>query len=248
MEIKEPANDNSKKRYTIEEYLQMERASDVKHEYYKGEIFLRGNPPLNDMEIKEAAVDYSKQHYTIEEYLQMERASDAKHEYYKGEIFAMAGAGKMHNIVFSNVFGEIFALLKNNPCRPYGSDMRIHIPGNTLFTYPDISIICGNPISFDDENDTVIQPTVIIEILSKTTRDYDRGMKFKLYRDIPTLKEYILIDSENIGVEIFRINTNNHWELEEYKTLQETLVIPTVNISLPMQDIYNGISFKETVS
>jgi Uma2 family endonuclease len=233
----EQANDNSKKRYTLEEFLQMERAPDVQYQYHNGEIW----------EVKEAAVSYNKQHYTIEEYLQMERASNEKHEYYQGEIFTMSGASHRHNIIFSNVFGEITIQLKNTSCRPYGSDMRMHIPENTLFTYPDISIYCGNPTTIDQEEDTVIQPTIIIEILSKSTRDYDRGTKFNLYRDIPTLKEYILIDTEKIGVEVFRINAHDHWVLQECKALQQTVQLPTVGVSLSLQGIYKGTRLAKTV-
>jgi Uma2 family endonuclease len=234
----EQANDNSKKRYTIEEDVEMQHPGDVKHERYDGgEI----------TEVKEAAVSYNKQHYTIEEYLQMERASDVKHEYYKGEIFAMSGAGNRHNIIFSNVFIDIGIQLKKTSCRPYGSDMRMHIPENTLFTYPDISIYCGDPITIDKEEDTIIQPTIIIEILSKSTRNYDQGMKFKLYKDIPTLKEYMLIDTEKIDVNVFRVNTHNHWEQEQYTTLQETVLLPTVGISLSMQDIYLNTFLAKTV-
>jgi Uma2 family endonuclease len=228
METKEPPKDDSRKHYTLEEFLEMERTPGVQYEYYEGKIW----------EVKEPAVSYSNQHYTIEEYLQMERASNVKHEYYQGEIFAMAGAGPRHNIIFSNVFGELYAQLKNSSCRPYGSDMRMHIPENTLFTYPDISIYCGDPTTIDKDEYTVIQPTIIIEILSKSTRDYDRGTKFSLYRDIPTLKEYLLIDTDKIGVEVFRINTSNQWELQEYKTLQQTVQLPTVNVALSMKDIY----------
>jgi Uma2 family endonuclease len=197
------------------------------------------------MEINEPAVAYGKQKYTIEEYLQMERLSDQKHEYYKGEIFAMAGASNRHNIIFSNLFIRAGSQLLNSPCRPYGSDMRIHIPENTLFTYPDISIICGELIPFDDETDTATRPVVIIEILSKATRNYDRGVKFKLYRDIPTLREYILVDSESVAVEAFRINEHNHWELEEYKKLEETVTLPSIGISLKMQEIYTGTMLEE---
>jgi Uma2 family endonuclease len=242
MEKKEPPEDKSKKRYTIEEYLEMERKSNGKHEYYQGEIFPLG-AGLEHNVIKEPAVDYTKQRYTIEEYLEMERASDVKHEYYQGEIFAMAGAGPEHNIIFSNVFGELYASLKGKPCRPYGSDMRIHIPENTLFCYPGISIFCGDPITTDKEKDTVLHPTIIIEIMSKFTRNYDLGTKFDLYRDIPTLKEYIVIDSERIGVTAFRINMNNQWVLKDYKTFQDTVLIPTVEVTLSMQDIYNGVVF-----
>lgn len=249
MEKKKTVIDYSKKDYTIEEYLELERASDVKHEYYRGEISpmldydTRDKSYLDGGELKEPAVDYNKKRYTEEEYLEMERASDVKHEYYQGEIFAMAGAGTSHNVIFSNVFVRAGIQLLNKPCRPYGSDMRINIPENTLYTYPDISIICGDPITKDEKKDTALLPTIIIEILSKSTRDYDLGTKFELYRDIPTLKEYILIDSENIGVKTFRINEHNHWELEEFKSLQEIVMIPTVGVSLAMQDIYNGVSF-----
>jgi len=231
MKTKVPAKDDSKKRYTVEEYLEMERASNVKHEYYQGEI-------RELTEVKEPAVSYNKKRYTIEEYLEMERASDVKHEYYQGEIFAMAGASDNHNFIFSNVIVRAGVQLLNKPCRPFGSDKRMHIPENTLFTYPDISIYCNKPVTSDIDKDTAIQPTIIIEILSKSTSDYDRVTKFKLYCDIPTLKEYILIDSEKIGVEAWRINTDNRWVLQDYKTLQETVEFPTVVVSLSMQDIY----------
>ncbi|MFM7853090.1 MAG: Uma2 family endonuclease, partial [Flammeovirgaceae bacterium] len=98
--------------------------------------------------------------------------------------------------------------------------MRVHIPNNSLFTYPDISIFCSDNPTFGNEEDTFIEPTVINETLSKSKRDYDRGGKFKLYREIPSLNEYILIDSEEISVEIFRLNNSRHWEFEiELKTL-----------------------------
>jgi Uma2 family endonuclease len=190
------------------------------------------------MEVKEPALAYEKQKYTIEEYLQMERASEMKHEYYQGEIFAMAGASNRHITISSNLIAELHPRLKTSPCFPYGSDMRIHIPENTLFTYPDISIICGEIKTFDKDIDTALQPTILIEILSKSTRNYDLGGKFKLYRDIPTLKEYMLVDSEKIGVEIFRINEHNHWELEEYKDLQEIVTLPAIGVSVSMEDIY----------
>ena len=192
------------------------------------------------MEIRDPVVVYDKKKLTIEEYLQFERESVQKHEFYNGEVFSMAGAGPRHNKIFSNLFGEVAYRLKGKTCQAYGGDMRIHIPENSLFTYPDISIICGDILLSDEDKDTTIQPTVLIEILSSSTKDYDRGGKFKLYRDIPTLKEFILIDSESINVEVFRINANAHWELEEYKALSETLRIPSVEIAIPLSEIYEG--------
>ena len=225
MEKKGPA-DNNNKYYTFQEYLEMERESIV----------------------EEAAIDYEKKRYTIEEYLEMERASDVKHEYYQGEIFAMAGANPRHNWIFTNVFGDLCIQLKGKPCRPYGSDMRMTIPENTLFTYPDIAIYCGDPATIDKDEDTITEPTIILEILSPSTRAYDMGKKFELYRDIPTLKEYILIDAENIAVKNWRINAHNRWEPQEYKTLQETVLIPTVGISLSMREIYHGTRLAKLVS
>lgn len=192
------------------------------------------------MEVKEPAVAYGKNKMSIEEYIKFEKASDAKHEYYKGEVFAMAGAGPRHNIISKNLMRDIAMALRGKPCQPYGSDLRINIPENTLFTYPDISIICGDIITSEYDDDTAKLPAVIIEILSPSTRDYHRGKKFQLYRDIPALKEYMLVDSESIHVEVFRLNARNHWELEEYNSLSGEFSIVSMGILLSVSAIYEG--------
>jgi Uma2 family endonuclease len=202
-------------------------------------------------EVREPAVVYGKSKFTVQEYLEMERNSLEKHEYYKGEIFTlhragevninmMSGAGARHNIISVNVIRELAVALRGKDCKPYGSDMRINIPENSLYTYPDVSIICGDIISSEEDKDTAVAPVVIIEILSSSTRQYERGEKFKLYRDIPSLKEYILVDSESITIEAFRLNERNHWELQEYKNLNDVLIVPTVAVSIPLQHIYEG--------
>ncbi len=190
------------------------------------------------MELREPEVAYGRSKFSIQEYLEMEKDAIYKHEYYRGEIFLMSGASARHNVIFSNLFGDIAFRLKGHPCKPYGSNMRIHIPENTLFTYPDISIVCGDTIPSPENEDTSIQPSVLIEILSPSTRNYDKGDKFKLYRDIPTLKEYILVDSEAISIEVFRLDPHDHWVLEEYKTLDDALTIQSIGLSIPLQDIY----------
>ncbi len=192
------------------------------------------------MEVRDPLVVYNKSKLSVEEYLQFEKASRDKHEYFKGEIFAMAGAGARHNVIFSNLFGDLAYRLKGKPCKPYGSDLRVHIPENSLFTYPDISIICGEIIPSQVDADTAVQPTVIIEILSPSTRNYDQGIKFKLYREIPTLKEFITIDSESIGIEAYRINSQGNWELKDYRSIDETLTIPSVGLSLSLKEVYEG--------
>jgi Uma2 family endonuclease len=190
-------------------------------------------------EVKEPVPKYN--YIPQEEYLEMERASGQKHEYYNGEVFAMAGASLRHNDLFRNLYGILVPALKGKPCKPYGSDLRIYVPGNNLYTYPDISIVCGQPETTDEHNDTVTNPAVIIEILSRSTRDYDRGTKFNLYRSIQSLKEYILIDSEGISVEIFSRHAGNSWQLTEFKNLADSFVIRATGCTVHLGDIYEGI-------
>ncbi len=142
------------------------------------------------------------------------------------------------------MLGTLFSKLKGKKCQPYGSDVRIHIPSNTLFTYPDISIICGKAITLNDDEWNVLNPTVIIEVLSKSTKNYDRGEKFKLYRDIPTLQEYILADSESMHIEIFRLNENKHWELEEYNSLKDIVHIKSIDEKILLSEIYEDVIIK----
>jgi Uma2 family endonuclease len=205
-------------------------------------------------DVREPIVVYNKKKLTIEEYLDFERTSLEKHEYFQGEVFPMldnvehvniesdirarSGASHSHNLISINLIGELYGQLKGKPCRPYGSDMRVYIPENTLFTYPDISIFCGEFKKLG--NDSSIGPTVVMEILSPSTKSYDRGDKFNLYRQISTLKEYILVDSESISVEAFRINASGHWELEEYKSVDQNLLIASVNLSISLRDVYDG--------
>ena len=190
------------------------------------------------VEVREPIAEYKNVRLSIQEFLAFEREASEKHEYLRGEVFAMSGAGKRHNFIFSNLFGFLVNKLKGTSCRPFGSDMRLHIPENTLFTYPDISVYCGEMKVMDEDN--AIEPTVLIEILSLSTRDYDRGGKFKLYREIPSLREYIMVDTEALSVEVFRLNKSNHWELEEYKEIHQSLLIHALSISVPLADIYEG--------
>ncbi|MEP6681993.1 MAG: Uma2 family endonuclease, partial [Parafilimonas sp.] len=132
------------------------------------------------MELNEPAIDYNKQKISIEAYLEMENAAIEKHEYYKGEVFAMSGAKLPHIKITGNFFNALANKLKGKKCQPYGSDMRVHIPLNTLFTYPDITIVCEEVITRNNDDYNVLNPTVIIEVLSKSTKNYDRGEKFKL--------------------------------------------------------------------
>ncbi|MFD2583907.1 Uma2 family endonuclease [Pedobacter vanadiisoli] len=196
-----------------------------------------------DKIVNEPVAAYQKRHYTVEEYLEMEKPSTVKHEYYQGEIFAMSGAGLNHNKIFSNVFIEIGNYLRGKPCRPYGSDMRMNIPENTLFTYPDISIYCNGLTHSDVDEDTSILPTVIIEILSPSTKNYDRGKKFKLYKDIPSLKEYMMIDSESVSVEAHYVNDEQNWLLSRHEEITDVLSFVSMGFDIALSDIYYHVRF-----
>ena len=195
---------------------------------------------LYPMYVREPALAYRNQKFTIEEYLEMENAADEKHEYYQGEIFAMSGAKYQHNLVVKNLFLALGNKLKGKPCQPMGSDMRVHIEENTLFTYPDISIVCGEPEFLNNDEFNLLNPVIIVEVLSQSTKGYDRGDKFKLYRDIPSLKEYILIDPERISIEAFYINAESEWALKEFMSIGDTLFLTSIKVSLPLADIYDG--------
>ena len=204
--------------------------------------------------VREPLVINGKNKFTVQEYLEFEKASIESHEYCRGEIFqmqghrsllAVAGASIKHNIIFSNLFVALAIPLKGKPYWLYGPDMRINIPENTLYTYPDISVFCGEIKLSPDDEDTAMHPTVLFEILSPATREYDRGGKFKLYRDIPLLKEYIMVDASSVNIESFRLNSNKHWELEEYKNLSAILEIPSLSLNIPLTDIYNRTKLVE---
>jgi Uma2 family endonuclease len=198
------------------------------------------------MEVNEPAISYEKRKYTIEEYLELENASADKHEYYQGELFAMSGAKVPYDIITGNLYANLWVKLKGKSCRPFSSDMRIYVEKNTLFTYPDISIVCGPVISLNDDQMNVLNPSVIIEVLSPSTKNYDRGDKFRLYRDIPALREYILVDSGSVNIEAFYINDEGKWELTEHRSLDEQLHVQTVHVLMELKEIYEGTDLEKT--
>jgi Uma2 family endonuclease len=158
----------------------------------------------------------------------------------------MSGVKVPHNIIAGNLYFGLRKGLQGKSCQPFNSDQRIYIPENSLFTYPDLPIVCGDIITKDNDNWNVLNPSVIIEVLSSSPKNYDKGEKFQRYRDIPTLKEYILVDSEKIHIEVFCINDNNRWELEEYEKIEDILPVKTVQLLLLLTDIYEGTKLRTT--
>lgn len=194
-------------------------------------------------EVKESAPSYN--YISPEEYLEMESASDVKHEYYDGKIFTMAGATWEHNVIVKNIATQILPFLKGKSCDMFGSDLRIYVPENGLFTYPDFSIICSQPKTTGEKKDTITNPSVLIEVLSKSTRNYDRIGKFKLYRSIKTLQEYILVDSTSICIEIYKRDADNSWHLWEFNQLSDSVSISTIGFTLFLKDVYEAVNIDE---
>lgn len=182
-------------------------------------------------------------HLTPKEYLILEEAAEFKSEYYKGEIFNMAGASISHNRIAMNLSSEINLVLKNTKCQVFMSDMRLWVPAKELFAYPDILVVCNKPEFYPDRNDTITNPLIIVEVLSESTKNYDRGEKFVFYRSIPTFQEYILIDQYSVHIEQFNIGADGKWVLNEYNDVNDILRLSRIDFQIPLKDIYNLVEF-----
>jgi Uma2 family endonuclease len=177
---------------------------------------------------------------TEEEYLAFERASDVRHEFLSGRIYSMAGASREHNLITGNVAGEIRAQLKGKPCETYSNDMRVRVPGTGLYTYPDVVVVCGEPVFIDDHNDTLVNPTLIVEVLSSTTEAYDRGEKFRDYRSIKSFSEYVLIAQNKMAVDHF-VKQKNIWTIRE---VEQEIKLVSFSCILTLAEIYDRVEFK----
>ena len=181
--------------------------------------------------------------YTTEEYLALERSSETKHEYFDGEIFAMGGASPEHVLIVSNLVGELRTQFKGGPCRVYPVDLRVKVSPTGLYTYPDVVVICEAPEFSDEQKDTLVNPVLIIEVLSESTGDYDRGGKFEQYRTIESFQEYLLIAQDRPHVEHYVRQPDRSWVLYETNRLEDTIHLKSVPCSLPLSEIYDKIGF-----
>lgn len=184
-----------------------------------------------------------KKYISPDEYLKLERLSSVKNEYYKGEIFAMSGASYNHNVITTNILSTLHSKLRDTKYMPFGSDMRMYVSENGLFTYPDISVYESDVKVYDKEEDTVLYPVVIIEVLSEATQGYDRSDKFRLYRDISSLKDYILASQDEIAVEHFTKQSDGKWLLNEIKEKNGKVILDSINVTLDINDFYYKIKF-----
>jgi Uma2 family endonuclease len=187
------------------------------------------------------AVPISK--LTPAEYLAIERKATFKSEYYNGEMFAMAGANYWHTLITDNLVREIGFALKGSPCRTLSHDMRVKVSATGLYTYPDIIILCGPPELEDEHRDTLLNPQVIIEVLSDSTEKYDRGKKFGQYHRLPSVREYVLVSQHRIRVERYVRQPDETWVLTVFADPAGDFALATVPARAPLADVYVGVEF-----
>ena len=189
------------------------------------------------------ALPVKKSPLTVEEYLRIEREAPYKSEYYGGEMFSMAGGTARHSLLAVNLVIALGSRLRGRRCTPYNSDLRIGIPGDDLYTYPDVSIFCEPMTFLPGTDDTATNPTVIIEVLSKATEAYDRGKKFAHYRQLPSLREYLLVAQDAPVIERFTRESDDRWVLTTARGLDAVLPLPVIEADLPLAEVYAKVDF-----
>jgi Uma2 family endonuclease len=180
--------------------------------------------------------------YTPEQYLALERNSSIRHEYHNGSIFAMSGASRAHNLIALNLGGELRAQLRDRPCEAYVSDMRVLVARTGLYTYPNVVVVCGERQFQDGEVDTLLDPTLVIEVLSPATEAYDRGKKFAHYRRLESLREYVLVTQNQVRVERYT-RQGDEWLLSELSSLEDSLRLASIDCTISLREVYARVEF-----
>ena len=181
-----------------------------------------------------------------QEYLRLERQSEYKSEYVNGQIFAMTGASRKHNLITTNISSSVHTQLKGRPCEVYSVDMRVKVRATGLYTYPDVVVACGEPEFEDDFIDTLLNPTLLVEVLSPSTERYDRIAKSSYYRTIDSLAEHLLVAQDEIRVEQYVKQSDGQWLLFEYLTIDSRAPLPSIDCSLLLSEVYDRINFDPT--
>ena len=182
---------------------------------------------------------------TPEQYLEIERKAEFKSEYYNGEMFAMAGASLTHNRLVAAVMRELGQQLRHGACEVLASDMKVAIRATGIYAYPDASVCCGKPQLLDGQKDTLLNPTLIVEVLSPSTEAYDRGRKFEHYRSIEAFTSYLLVSSDRVHVDLFTRQADGRWLLASYDRLEDAIDLQSIGCSLALADLYERVEFGE---
>lgn len=177
----------------------------------------------------------------FDEYLALERADEVRHEYLRGELFAMVGASRAHNLIVTRLVVALHTRLVGRGCEVYSNDMRVRVEATDFVAYPDIVVACGEPLFHDGYADTLLDPVVIVEVLSPSTADYDRGSKFAHYRSIRSLRDYLLVAQDEVRVEHFAAEPDGTWRFSETCDRDAAVELPAVGCSLPLAEVYEGL-------
>lgn len=183
-------------------------------------------------------------HLTPEEYIAWERQSEIKNEYLRGHIVAMSGASYQHTLITMNISGELYIQLKGTTCTVHTNDMRVRTNPNISYFYPDVLVVCGQPSFEDNAFDTLLNPIVLVEVLSPSTETYDRGEKFKHYQQLTSLQEYMLVSQDEVQVELYR-RQETQWKPIEFRSLENVLSLTSIDCELALSDIYRQVEFRE---
>jgi Uma2 family endonuclease len=182
-------------------------------------------------------------HVTPEEYLAAERLSETRSEYLDGGVYPMPGGSLNHNQLTTNLILELGAQLRTRPCRVLGMDLKVRVPDSRKFFYPDVVVVCGEPLFHDERQDIILNPILVIEVLSKSTEAFDRGAKFRAYRTIESLKEYLLVAQDGPSVEQYVKDGDGSWKLVEAVGLEGSLTLPSIECSLKLDAVYDKVDF-----
>jgi Uma2 family endonuclease len=230
-----------RRKLSVEEYLHVERLAPFKSEFYDGVMY-----PTEHGEGEMVMSAIPRRKLSDAEYLAVERVAPFRSEFYDGEMYAMAGARLPHNRIKDNLIRHLGNQLDGTSCFTASTDMRVRIPGTpSFYTYPDIPIVCGEPVLEDDVMDTLLNPRVLIEVLSPTTEDYDRGFKRVQSMRIPSLQEYTLVSSDEPRIEQHFRRDDGTWDIAVAEGIASTLELRGVAASIPFSDIYAGVTFAE---
>jgi len=192
---------------------------------------------------KDMALAKSLHRLTDGEYLQMDRLAEFKSEFFDGEMFAMSGGTRWHSLIGANLAREFGNRLKGHRCIAYNSELRVKVEATGLYTYPDLSVVCGPPELLDNEMDTLLNPSLIAEVLSDSTEAYDRGKKFEHYRQIATLNEYLLVSQKEPRIEQFIRKPDGVWEFRTAAGLSARLELPSLSIAIDLAEVFANVEF-----
>ncbi len=200
----------------------------------------------------------SHQYLTVEEYLWQEQRAEVKHDYHNGQVYNMAGGSPEHSQIAVNLTGELRALLRGSGCQVFNSDLKVAVEGNRrtkgnkrqpddeFVTYPDASVVCGQLEFYKADRQTLANPKVLFEVLSPSTRNYDRSVKLEQYRKLPSLMAYVMIDSEKVWVEQYHRTAQNSWQVDgPLENIDASLRIEILNVDLPLTALYEEVSFQD---